>query len=68
MVMENEIRLGDILDKLTPSDRLVIYNAATGRSDSALVQLQERFRRRPADTDFLHGNRKRQLSQIHRKL
>lgn len=28
MVMENEIRLGDILDKLTPSDRLVIYNAA----------------------------------------
>ena len=28
MVMENEIRLGDILDKLTPSDRVVIYNAA----------------------------------------
>lgn len=28
MVMENEIRLGDILDKLKPSDRLVIYNAA----------------------------------------
>lgn len=28
MVMENEIRLSDILDKLTPSDRLVIYNAA----------------------------------------
>lgn len=27
MVMENEIRLGDILDKLTPSDRVVIYNA-----------------------------------------
>lgn len=22
MVMENEIRLGDILDKLTPSDRI----------------------------------------------
>lgn len=28
MVMENEIRLGDIMDKLTPSDRVVIYNAA----------------------------------------
>lgn len=28
MVMENEIRLGDILDKLTPSDRVVVYNAA----------------------------------------
>lgn len=28
MVMENEIRLGDILGKLTPSDRVVIYNAA----------------------------------------
>ena len=28
MVMENEIILGDILDKLTPSDRVVIYNAA----------------------------------------
>lgn len=28
MVMENEIRLGDIIDKLTPSDRVVIYNAA----------------------------------------
>lgn len=26
MVMENEIRLGDIMDKLTPSDRVVIYN------------------------------------------
>ena len=25
MVMENEIRLGDIMDKLTPSDRVVIY-------------------------------------------
>lgn len=23
MVMENEIRLGDIMDKLTPSDRLI---------------------------------------------
>lgn len=28
MVMENEIRLGDIMDKLPPSDRVVIYNAA----------------------------------------
>lgn len=28
MVMENEIRLGDVMDKLTPSDRVVIYNAA----------------------------------------
>lgn len=28
MVMENEIRLGDIMDKLTPGDRVVIYNAA----------------------------------------
>ena len=28
MVMKNEIRLGDIMDKLTPSDRVVIYNAA----------------------------------------
>ena len=26
--MGNDVRLGDILDKLTPSDRLVIYNAA----------------------------------------
>lgn len=33
MVMENEIRLGDILDKLTPSDRLVIYNAARKKTD-----------------------------------
>lgn len=28
MVMENEIRLGDILERLVPSDRLVIYNGA----------------------------------------
>lgn len=26
--MGNDVRLGDILDKLTPSDRVVIYNAA----------------------------------------
>lgn len=32
MVMENEIRLGDIMDKLTPSDRVVIYNAARRKS------------------------------------
>lgn len=32
MVMENEIRLGDIMDKLTPSDRVVIYNAAGSRN------------------------------------
>lgn len=28
MVMENEIRLGDVLERLVPSDRLVIYNGA----------------------------------------
>ena len=33
MVMENEIRLGDIMDKLTPSDRVVI--CGTGRKQTA---------------------------------
>ena len=28
MVMESEIRLGDVLERLVPSDRLVIYNGA----------------------------------------
>lgn len=35
MVMENEIRLGDIMDKLTPSDRVVIFlrgRSKTGRT------------------------------------
>lgn len=40
MVMENEIRLGDILDKLTPSDRLVIYNAARQVVYRGLPQMQ----------------------------
>lgn len=36
MVMENEIRLGDIMDKLTPSDRVVIYNAASREPQQGL--------------------------------
>lgn len=38
MVMENEIRLGDIMDKLTPSDRVVIYNAARQPATHSVYQ------------------------------
>lgn len=40
MVMENEIRLGDIMDKLTPSDRVVIYNAARQAVTVDMLQTQ----------------------------
>lgn len=47
MVMENEIRLGDIMDKLTPSDRVVI----------SLVRICRRIGRKGAALDFLQGDR-----------
>lgn len=65
MVMENEIRLGDILDKLTPSDRLVIYNAARqvvyrGYAANAVhgtVNSQRRIKKNGAGHGNIQSNR-----------